>query len=75
MQGDLADIAAVHLNFCPSDRPEGFHDSTLDETDQALVKRQEETERVNMSYRDEHALKPATIGFACDSDPIALLAW
>lgn len=68
-------MVAVHLNFCPSDRPEGFDDSTLDSTDQDLVKRQEKTEAVDMSYRDEHALKPATIGFVCDSDPIALLAW
>lgn len=65
----------MHLNFCPAERPDGFDDSSLDHFDRQCVERQEYTERVNMSYRDEHALKPATIGFVCDADPVALLAW
>lgn len=74
-EGWKADQAAVHLNFCPSDKPDGFDEDDLDEVDKAMVKRTEAVNAHDMSYKDEHALKPATIGFVCDSSPVALLAW
>ncbi|KAJ6619460.1 Alpha/Beta hydrolase protein [Mycena sp. CBHHK59/15] len=64
----------VHLNFCymvPPDVPA----SALSDRDRAGVARSSRFVSYESVYSFEQATRPATLGFAIASSPLALLAW
>lgn len=48
---------------------------SIPEIEKEGLVRATEFERINSAYATEHATKPATIGLALSSSPVALLAW
>ncbi|KAI9376274.1 Alpha/Beta hydrolase protein [Aspergillus egyptiacus] len=67
---------AVHLNFCPLlSRPEGVSDEGLDDIEKRGLERLERFLYSGKAYAEEHGTRPATIGHALASSPLALLAW
>jgi len=76
MGGLSESCKAVHLNFSPvAEAPKGLEVEKLSEKEQELVKRGETFLATGSAYALEHATRPATIGLALDSSPLALLAW
>jgi microsomal epoxide hydrolase len=47
----------------------------LNDFDREAIKRWEWFQKWEFAYKNEHATKSGTIGFALESSPIALLAW
>lgn len=69
-------MAAVHVNFSPVlSPPEDMPVDSLNERDKQGLKRGEDFMKMGSAYSLEHATRPATIGLALDSSPLALLAW
>ncbi|KAJ9610188.1 hypothetical protein H2200_004965 [Cladophialophora chaetospira] len=67
---------AVHLNFCFMSRPASAKDdSTLSDVEQDGLKRMKAWQAQGTAYALEHATKPSSIGFALNSNPLAMLAW
>ncbi|GME34403.1 Alpha/Beta hydrolase protein [Neofusicoccum parvum] len=65
----------IHVNFSPMLKPEGVEDSSINELEAKQLKRAEEFFKSGHAYGLEHGTRPATIGLALSSSPIALLAW
>lgn len=67
---------AVHVNFSPVlSPPEGLSVETLSGKDKAGYDRGQDFITMGSAYSLFHATRPATIGLALDSSPLALLAW
>ncbi|KAK4186709.1 putative hydrolase [Podospora australis] len=66
---------ACLLNFSPLPAPEGFDFSTLSETEKMGVERGKWFMNHGSAYACEQATRPATLGFALSSSPLAILAW
>ncbi|RMZ78888.1 hypothetical protein DV738_g3648, partial [Chaetothyriales sp. CBS 135597] len=70
---------AVHLNFCAIlPQPVGEQvkaEDDISEAEKEGLKRAETWIATGRAYALEHATRPATIGFALASSPLALLAW
>ena len=68
--------AAALLNFSAvPQKPPGVPDDALDELEQRQLARGAEFMRTGTAYAFEHGTRPATIGLALASSPVALLAW
>lgn len=64
------------MNFSPVvEIPEGKSVASLSPQDKAGYERGKEFTRTGAAYSQFHATRPATIGLALDSSPLALLAW
>ena len=67
---------AVHVNFCPVlSPPPGLSVDSLTEWEKVGLARAQDFMTMGSAYSFEHATRPATIGIALDSSPLALLAW
>lgn len=67
---------AVHVNFSPVlSLPSGLSVDSLTEREKVGLARGEDFMKMGSAYSLEHATRPATIGIALDSSPLALLAW
>jgi microsomal epoxide hydrolase len=66
----------MHLNFMLSDIANSSEEGDeITEQEQVGLKRMDKFFSKGRAYAQEHATKPATIGFAMASSPIAQLAW
>ena len=69
---------AVHVNFAPRlslSPPDGMSIDSLSPYEKAGIERGEDFMKFGSAYALEHATRPATIGIALGSSPLALLAW
>jgi len=67
---------AVHLNLWMTGPPEGWtSDSVVDPLEQQGLKHMQDFYQTGSAYMIEHATRPATVGLALSSNPLALLAW
>ncbi|KAK8158055.1 Alpha/Beta hydrolase protein [Phyllosticta citrichinensis] len=66
---------AVHLNFSPTQKPDGVPEDDADELEKKGLERGSEFQRTGFAYAMEHGTRPATIGLVLSSSPIALLSW
>ncbi|KAK4227783.1 putative hydrolase [Podospora fimiseda] len=69
------ECTSVLLNYSAFPAPEGFDMSTLSEKEMAGVKRGEWFRSNGCAYAMEQGTRPATIGLALSTNPVALLAW
>ncbi|KAF2636609.1 alpha/beta-hydrolase [Massarina eburnea CBS 473.64] len=65
---------AVHLNFSMMVEPEK-HDGQISPSEMRGLSRAKDFAERASAYALEHGTRPATIGFALQSSPVALLAW
>lgn len=67
----------MHLNFMLNTgiQDKGSDDDVITEQERTGLKRMEKFFTKGRAYAQEHATKPATIGFAMAASPIAQLAW
>lgn len=65
------------VNFCfMGETPETVDEAKdLTEDERQGVKRAQEFKTTGAAYALEHATRPATIGFALQSSPVAFFAW
>ncbi|RMZ86615.1 hypothetical protein DV736_g6159, partial [Chaetothyriales sp. CBS 134916] len=78
MGTNYAACKAVHLNFCGSMPPSTsgkIKDEDVSDAEMEGLKRAEQWMATGRAYALEHATRPATIGIALSSSPVALLAW
>ncbi|KAL3482449.1 Alpha/Beta hydrolase protein [Aspergillus californicus] len=67
---------AVHLNMCPIlARPEGVSVEDQTKFEERGLDRMNTFLHSGKAYAEEHGTRPATIGHALASSPLALLAW
>ena len=66
--------ALLNFNVIPQ-KPPGVPDDALDELETRQLARAAEFMRTGTAYAVEHGTRPATIGLALASSPVALLAW
>lgn len=66
--------ALLNFNAMPQP-PSGVPDDALDELERRQIARGAEFMRTGTAYAIEHGTRPATIGLALASSPVALLAW
>ncbi|KAK7430490.1 hypothetical protein QQZ08_003009 [Neonectria magnoliae] len=66
---------AVHLNFCPMSPPESFDQTALSTAELEGLRRSEQFISRGSAYAALHMTRPATIGLALSTNPLALLSW
>ncbi|KIW49581.1 hypothetical protein PV05_11249 [Exophiala xenobiotica] len=68
---------ALHLNFCIMTSPDEMVHGRLpiESFERESLKRADDFAKFGTAYALEHSTRPATIGFALSSSPLALLAW
>ena len=55
--------------------PEGVNQNDVNDAEREALERMRQWQITGTAYSSEHRTRPATIGFALSSSPLALLAW
>lgn len=63
------------MNACFMQRPDGFSDESLTESEKRGLVRAENFMTLGAAYAFEHGTRPSTIGHVLSTSPMALLAW